>query len=212
MYLGYLLVTKNKQDLISQKKQILDYAESNKIGIRDYILHTEKQKKIDTILKHLDIITHTIIVTELGNFGNNLLESLNIINQLIDNNVDIIFINQPELSTTNGEGIQNIYKYLLDVEKGFISKRTKKGLEAAKAKGKMLGRPKGKRNKNRILDPHFKEILFFLNNQMPVNAILKHLQIELKTPISYTALKYYIENDKVLKKARDNFKDGSLFK
>jgi len=211
MYLGYLLIYKDKQDISKQKELILSYANQHNINIADFITDNPKIKRIDIILDKLSTTTNTIIVTELSNFGKNLLESLNIIDTLIEKNINIIFIKQPELSTTNSDNILKIYKYLLETEKNFISNRTKKGLAAAKAKGKMLGRPKGKRNKNRILDPHHSEILYFLNNQIAVNAILKHLKIELKTPISYTALKYYIENDKTLKKARDNFKQGSLF-
>jgi DNA invertase Pin-like site-specific DNA recombinase len=211
MNIGYLLISNSKDDLISQKETIIEYAKVQSIKIDKFLHPTKNEKRIDTILKNLELIDNKIIVTNLSNFGNNLLESLNIIDSLISKNVEIIFINQPELSTSSCN-IKTIYKYFLETEKGFISQRTKHGLKVAKEKGKILGRPKGKKNKNRVLDPHKEEILYFLNLNMSVNAILKHLQIELKTPISYTALKYYIENDKTLKKARENYKKDSLLR
>jgi DNA invertase Pin-like site-specific DNA recombinase len=210
MVIGYLLITNDDEDLKAQKEIIDNYANREQLSIDKYIYKEKKQKRVDTIIKHLDLIENIVIVTELSKFGNNLLESLNIIEDLINKNVQIVFVNQPELNTANSPEILKIYEYFLDAERGFISERTKKGLAAAKAKGKILGRPKGKRNKNRVLDPHREEILYFLNSNMSVNAILKHLNIELKTPISYTALKYYIENDKTLKKARENYKRDSL--
>ncbi len=41
-----------------------------------------------------------------------------------------------------------------EAERAFISVRTKRGLAAAKASGKKLGRPKGSRDEERVLDTH----------------------------------------------------------
>ena len=78
--------------------------------------------------------------------------------------VRIVFVRQPELSTScpsasSGHSPQAklllaIYSYFAEAEREYISLHTKQGLAAAKAKGVKLGRPKGRRNKMRRLDPY----------------------------------------------------------
>lgn len=211
MYFGCVLISKDKSDLLSQEKTINEYAVNNNFVIEKFVHKNKKQKRVSQIEDAIKEGATVFLTTQLSRFGKNTLEVLGMLEICIQNNVDVIFINQPFLST-NQPSIKDIYKALHEAERGFISHRTKRGLEVALAKGKILGRPKGKKNKNRTLDPHYDEILFYLNKNMSVNAIMKHLNIELNTPISYTALKYYIESNITLKKARDNFKNGSLLK
>jgi hypothetical protein len=91
-----------------------------------------------------------------------------LINDLSVKGVKITFVRQPELSTTGSHGklLLAIYSYFAEAEREFISVRVKQGLAAAKAKGVKLGRPKGSRNKKRVLDPHRNKILKYL--QRPV--------------------------------------------
>lgn len=79
-----------------------------------------------------------------------MLETLNIINDLGQQGVSIIFVRQPELSTTGSHAhlLLAIYSYFAEAEREFISLRTKQGLAAAKSQGKQLGRPRGSRNKH----------------------------------------------------------------
>jgi DNA invertase Pin-like site-specific DNA recombinase len=52
-------------------------------------------------------------VAELSRLGRNMLETLNIINQLSETGVKIIFVRQPELSTTGSHAklLLAIYSY-----------------------------------------------------------------------------------------------------
>ena len=65
------------------------------------------------------------------------------------NQIAIIFVRQPELSTIGGHGklLSAVYSYFAEAEQKYISMRTKQGLAALKAAGKELGRPKGSQNK-----------------------------------------------------------------
>jgi len=67
--------------------------------------------------------------------------------------VEVVFVRQPELSTTGPQKklLLAIYSYFTEAEREFISMRTKQGLAAARASGKKLGRLKGNRNKERVL-------------------------------------------------------------
>lgn len=77
--------------------------------------------------------------------------------------IKLIFTNQPELSTNQNEALSAlllaIYGYFAQTEREIISERTKQGLSAARAMGKILGRPKGAKNKTRALDPYKEEIV-----------------------------------------------------
>jgi len=73
--------------------------------------------------------------------------------------------------------------------------RTKQGLEAARAQGKTLGRPKGSRNKAKALDSHREAIKDYLRIGLNVSAIQKVINDKLDTPMSYTAYKYFITQD-----------------
>ena len=102
-----------------------------------------KKRLIDTIFDKLKS-DDTLICTELSRLGRNMLEILNLIQRFNDNNIKLIFVNQPELSTNQNNALSSlllaIYGYFAQTEREIISERTKQGLAAAKASGKQLGR------------------------------------------------------------------------
>jgi DNA invertase Pin-like site-specific DNA recombinase len=59
-----------------------------------------------------------------------------------------------------------IYSYFAEAEREYISLRTKQGLASAKAQGKHLGRPKGSKNKERVLDPYRDQIKQYLQLEL----------------------------------------------
>jgi len=129
-----------------------------------------------------------LLVAELSRLGRNMLETLNIIHELIDTGVKIVFIRQPELSTTgpHTQLLLAIYSYFAETEREFISIRTKQGLAAAKAKadGKLLGRPKGSQNRNRQLDFYHEQIGAHLQIGLSIAAIRKLINKHLPTPLT----------------------------
>ena len=206
--LGYIRVSTDKQDLEKQRHLLLEYAQQNQLLISDFITieissrENTKERRIDELLARLKD-SDTLIVAELSRLGRNMLETLNIINELSENGVKLIFVRQPELSTTGPHGklLLAIYSYFSEAEREYISVRTKQGLAAAKAKGKQLGRPKGSRNRNRVLDPHRTEILGYLQKGISLSAVRKMINPELERPMSYNSYKYFVQHDDELMKA-----------
>jgi len=186
----------------------LDYAQTHQTLIHEFIgaevssSGDMAERKIDELLSKLQK-GDTLLVAELSRLGRNMLQTLNIINELSEKQVSIVFIRQPELSTSGPHTklLLAIYSYFAEAERDYISIRTKQGLAAAKAKGVKLGRPKGSRNKKRVLDPYRDEILNYLQRGVDLANVRKLINPELDQSISYNSYKYFVVHDPELANA-----------
>ncbi len=203
--IGYTRVSSDKQDLQKQEHLLLKYAQEQDLRISDFI-HVEissrkdtKEHRIDELLDWLED-GDVLLVAELSRLGRNMFEVIDIINQLGENGVEVIFVRQPELSTAGPHRklLLAIYSYFAEAEREFISVRTKQGLAAAKASGKKLGRPKGSRDKERALDPHREQIKEYLELGLSLRRIRTIINPQLERPISYPAYRYFVRQDSEL--------------
>ena len=200
--IGYIRVSTDSQDLEKQRHLLLEYAQRQQLLIDEFInvemssRKDTKERRIDELLTKLDE-GDTLIVAELSRLGRNMLETLNIINRLGEQGVQIIFVRQPELSTLGSHTklLLAIYSYFAEAEREYISLRTKQGLAAAKASGKKLGRPKGSKNKDRVLDPFKQQIAEYLKLGLNLAAIRKIINHQLDQPASYNTYKYYVQHE-----------------
>lgn len=211
MTLGYIRVSTDKQDNQKQKHLILEYAHENGIKVDNFIevetssRKSERERKI-TDLKDRLSPSDTLIVAELSRLGRNMLEVMNLIEYFNDMGIKMIFIRQPELSTFNtahSKLLLAIYSYFAESEKEFISMRTKQGLEAARASGKKLGRPKGAEVASKFdsLKDQIKELLL---KDISISSIHKLIGTG-----SYAGVRNYILNDDELKKIVNDSKNKS---
>ena len=214
--IGYIRVSTDSQDLEKQRHLLLEYAQRQQLLIDEFInvemssRKDTKERRIDELLTKLDE-GDTLIVAELSRLGRNMLETLNIINRLGEQGVQIIFVRQPELSTLGSHTklLLAIYSYFAEAEREYISLRTKQGLAAAKASGKKLGRPKGSKNKDRVLDPFKQQIAEYLKLGLNLAAIRKIINHQLDQPASYNTYKYYVQHEEELRGIWDRQKSGS---
>jgi len=204
--IAYTRISTDQQDLEKQKHLLLEYAQKEKLMIDEFIEVAVSSRK-NTKIRKIDELTEKLkkgdilLVAELSRLGRNMLETLNIINVLSEKGIKIVFVRQPELSTTGSHAklLLAIYSYFAESEREYISIRTKQGLAAAKAKGVKLGRPKGSKNKKgRVLDIHKPAIKKYLELGVNVSDISKIINDLLETPITYNAFKYYIKHDEEL--------------
>lgn len=204
MIIGYIRVSTDTQNLQNQKHKILEYAQSKKIIIDEFLEIEISSKKnqsdrlIDNIFEKLNS-GDTVIFTELSRLGRNMLEILNLIERFNKSNIKLIFVNQPELSTNDNNALSSlllaIYGYFAQTEREIISERTKQGLKVAKASGKILGRPKGVKNKDRVLEPFLNEIKKLLALNVPKSSILKIINNKLNKNVSISTLNHFIKTD-----------------
>lgn len=134
-----------------------------------------------------------------------MLQAINIINELTEKEIKIIFIRQPELLTNSSHGklLMAIYGYFAEAKRKFLSMRTISGLANTRAKGKLLGRPRGAKNsKGSPFDELRNEILKLLKLGFPLNSILKIINNQSELKLSYTGLRCYIEHVTELMKVK----------
>ncbi len=208
MIIGYIRVSTEQQSMKNQKHKLLEYAQNNKMIIDEFIeleissKKDQKERLLDEVFEKLKS-DDIFMCTELSRLGRNMLEILNLIEKFNNADIKLIFTNQPELSTNKNEALSSlllaIYGYFAQTEREIISQRTKQGLAAARASGKTLGRPKGVKNKNRVLDPFKDEIKKYLEMELMQTNILKIINSQLEKKVSLTSLRYFISTTKELK-------------
>lgn len=200
--IGYIRVSTDEQDLLQQEHLLLTYAQQQGFQIDDFVrieissrknLHERRITELFSRLMQGD----TLIVAELSRLGRNMFQTLNLIGKLNDLGVKLVFVRQPELSTTGDHAklLLAIYSYFAEAERNFISIRTKQGMASARSQGKHVGRPKGSRNKQRILDPYRDQIQTYLTLKLPLRRIRNLINPHLDRPISYTAFRYFVRQD-----------------
>jgi DNA invertase Pin-like site-specific DNA recombinase len=203
--IGYVRVSTDKQDLEKQRYLLWEYAQKQQLQISEFIeveissRKNTEERRIDELLQKLQA-GDMLLVTELSRLGRNMLETMNFINDFSEKGVDISFVRQPELSTTGPQSklLLAVYSYLAETERDWISDRTKSGLAAARAKGKLLGRPKGSKNKERVLDPYREQIKHLLEMGVTLASITKIVNNQLEQPITYNSFKYFVQHDEEL--------------
>ena len=200
--IGCIRVSTDKQDSEKQRHLLLEYAQTHKLLINEFISvevssrKNPQERRIDELRSKLHS-GDMLLVAELSRLGRNMLETLNIIHELSENGVSIIFVRQPELSTTGPHTklLLAIYSYFAESERDFISIRTKQGLAAAKAQGKQLGRPQGSKNKERVLDGYKEQIKGYLQMGLNLASVRTIVNNQLAKPITYNSFKYFVQHD-----------------
>jgi DNA invertase Pin-like site-specific DNA recombinase len=193
---AYLRVSTNKQDLDNQRLAILDYAQKQGMKINRFLESqassgkSTKDRKIDQLLQELEV-RDTLIVSELSRLGRSLGQIIQIVDGLIKKRIKFIAVKE-NISFDGKQDIQTkvmiaMFGLFAEIERDLISQRTKEALAAAKAKGRILGRPKGSLGKSK-LDGREEEIKLLLSKTVSKSSIAKIMDI------SRTALYGFIKS------------------
>ena len=170
----------------NQKLELHEYAHKNNIKIDDFIeiqsssRKSTKVRRIDELLLNLQA-GDLLIVSEISRLGRSVGQIIQLVNTLIEHKVKLIAIKE----SIKIDGKQNIqtktmitmFGLFAEIERDLISERTKQGLEAARKKGKLLGRPKGPGKSK--LDQFKPEIKALLNNGSSKTFIAKRYKTSL---------------------------------
>ena len=155
------------------------------------------QRGIDELLGTL-AAGDRLVVSELSRLGRSLGQVIRIVDELVKRKVRFVAIKE----AIRFEGKQDmqtkvmiaLFGLFAEVERDLISQRTKEGLAAARAKGRLLGRPKGALGKSK-LDGKEEEIRMLLEKEVSKASIAKIVGV------SRTALHHFIRTRKLDPKA-----------
>jgi DNA invertase Pin-like site-specific DNA recombinase len=196
---AYLRVSTGSQDLANQKMAVLDYAKPQRFTVDRFVeaqvssRKTPAERGIDDLLGTLDA-GDRLIVSELSRLGRSLGQVIRIVDELVKRKVRFVAIKEgirfegkQDLPT---EVMITLFGLFAEVERDLISQRTKEGLAAARAKGRLLGRPKGALGKSK-LDGKEEEIRLLLEKTVSKASIAKIVGV------SRTALHHFIRTRKL---------------
>lgn len=142
MIIGYARVSTKDQNLDLQI-EALKKAGCEKIFKEKVSGATKERPELDAMIKHLRL-GDTVVVWKLDRLGRSL---KNIIDLVLDFNKKEVIVkgltDGVDTSTSNGRLFLNIMASLAEYERELIRERTNAGLSAARARGRLGGRPKG---------------------------------------------------------------------
>lgn len=186
---GYFRVSTSDQKTDSQQHEIRSYVsakglmldkEYHDLGISgakaqrpglDELLRDVRQGKIKTV-----------IIYSLSRLGRSLKNLLNILEEFETCSVVLISLREGwDLSTPTGRMIYQILGALSEWEREQIRERVRSGLQAARAKGKKLGRPHKK-------DVDVNQFKTLISEGLTINAVAK--KMGLATTSAYRISKY----------------------
>ena len=196
---GYCRVSTKSQDVTKQKHALLEYAHKEKFHfeyIYEIVTSSRKSKKdreIDQLLEKLERGDHLYIV-KLDRLGRNTREVLEIIDELKMKSVTLhILRDNIVIDPARTDAITTMFLTLLSafaqMERDFISERTRAGLERAKAQGKLLGKKKGSISNHTQFEPHKDRIAELLDLGLSYEKIVQHIGVGSKSAL-YSFVKH----------------------
>ncbi|HEM7073863.1 TPA: recombinase family protein [Legionella pneumophila] len=183
MIYGYVRVSTQEQNVDSQKNAISRYCIDQKIMVDEWI-ELEMSSRKSTVHRRIDELINKlspgdiVISSELSRLGRSIKETLNTIETIIqDKQARLILIKQNlDLNPVAKSNVANkvlitIFSMLAELERDFISERTKEGLRARVAKGIKLGKPRGVIQAS-MYDKDREKILHLYQLGVPVQKII----------------------------------------
>ena len=177
--IGFIRVSTLDQDTEKNKLDILQFANSHKLGnvefVEEKVSGTKdyKKRKLGALL---DSMTKgdVLIVPELSRIARSIVQILEVIQITQDKGITLYSIKENFCNTDTSIAstvTKTIFALVAQIERELISLRTREALHARKQTGVKLGRPQGK-GKSR-LDEHTDDILRLVALGVPKTMIAK---------------------------------------
>jgi len=179
----YMRVSTGEQTTESQELVLRRYASANELKIDDVISETISSRKEERLIyKLIDSLTpsSTLLVTKLDRLGRGTYDVLNIIESIKAKNIKLIVVEDNIIvDADNTSAIAKMTLTILSafsqLERDFISERTKSSLNALKAKGVKLGRQKGAIVASKY-DAHLEDIKAQRKLGVSLNQIIRNIK------------------------------------
>lgn len=181
MKFGYARVSTQDQNLAVQINEL------RKFGCKEIFKEKrsaiKERPQLEAMLEKLRE-GDAVVVWKLDRLGRSLRHLVELVSYFKDKTVEFISINDNiDTTTIQGRLIFNIFSSFAEFERELISERTKKGLEAARAKGHFAGRKPGLTNEAKKTARA--ALLLSRNDTFSVTEVIKQLSIARATYYRY---------------------------
>lgn len=155
---AYLRVSTDAQDVQNQKHGVLEYANNNGFSSMEFVEDNVTGKKPwreRALGKVLDRAEEgdTLIVSEVSRLARSTLQVLEILQHCTESKINLRIAKNNMLfdNSLQSKITATVLGMAAEIEREFISSRTKEALAARKAAGVKLGRPQGKAEKLKLV-------------------------------------------------------------
>ena len=184
---AYLRVSTDAQDTQNQKHGIISYAKEKSFENVEYISDSVstkidwRERKLGEMVKNANS-GDVIIFSEISRMARSTLQVLEIMRDCANKGVEVHIVKTKMIidDSIQSKAMVLVYGLVAEMEKSFISIRTKEALARKKAEGVVLGRPKG-RPKQSKLDKHKEKILELKKAKVPITDVAKLLNVSRAT-------------------------------
>src|SRR6266516_5865416 len=151
MLIGYARVSKNEQNIDLQRDALMKAGCLEKNIFTDKITGTKAERKgLEAALTHLRE-DDTLVVWRLDRLGRSLKHLIETVTKLQQQNIAFHSITENiNTSTATGQLVFHIFGALAEFERNLIKERTIAGLESARARGRLGGRPELKASATKV--------------------------------------------------------------
>lgn len=186
MKIGYARVSTKDQNL-SLQLDALEKEGCEKIFQEKATGGNDDREELKKLLEHLregDLV----VIWKLDRLGRSLRDLVNLVTDIQAKGAGLKSLNDSiDTTTPQGKLTFHLFAALAEFEREIIKERTKAGLESARARGRIGGRPRGlskeARNKAIIASTLYSQ------GQMTVSEICKHLGVAKSTFYKYVTIK-----------------------
>lgn len=175
MIVGYARVSTIEQNIESQIQLLKNY-KCDKIYTDTASGVREDRVGLNEMINYLRS-GDTVIVYKIDRIFRSLKNLVDLIDKFNEMKVDFKSLSEPEFDTTssNGKFLLQIFGAVAEFERNLISERTKFGLNNARARKKLLGRPKGA--KKETFEKYYYAQHLYNNKNTPIDKACKIAQI-----------------------------------
>ncbi len=177
--IGFIRVSTLDQDTEKNKLDMLQFANSHKLGnvefVEEKVSGTKdyRKRKLGTLLDSMNN-GDVLIVPELSRIARSTIQILEVIQITQDKGITLYSLKENFCNQDNSIAstvTKTIFALVAQIERELISLRTREALHTRKASGMKLGRPKGKGKSK--LDKHSSEINRLIALGVPKTIIAK---------------------------------------
>jgi len=202
MNYAYLRISTDNQDVDNQRHGILEYANRHNLTglnfIEDIVSGKKKwkERKLGELIETL-VKGDVIVFAEISRMARSALQVLEILEVCISRGISVHITKQNIVldGSLQAKIMATMLGLAAEIERDFISMRTKEALAARKAAGQKLGRPRGPAE-NLKLDKSRSDIEKYLKKDLSVRSIAKLIDQPATTVHDY--VKRHKLKDKIL--------------